>query len=82
MPFKVAEIVLQGHLAWPAAAGESRRCADVVNTACPGGIVRLVVLRTERDQLELLSYESIRYREVRWNEQLTAHPAMLSPRLR
>lgn len=46
----------------------------------PGCVVRLVVLRPERGQPEaLISYESVRYRKVRWNKQLTAHPVMLTP---
>ena len=36
------------------------------------------MLWPERDQLEFPRYESIGYREVLWNEQLIAHPAILT----
>ena len=81
MPFHAAQIVLQGHLAGPTAPGESGRRADVLNTACPGGIVRLVVPWPERDQAEIVAGQSVRHREIRRNEKLTAHLAMLARRM-
>src|ERR1700680_1473781 len=50
VPLQVAEIVIQGHLARPAAIREPRRPPDVVNAGRPGGVIGLVVLWPERGQ--------------------------------
>jgi len=68
VPLQVAEIVSEGHLAWPVALAEPRRRADVIDAGRPGSVVGLVVLRTERGQPEVPRYELIRYREVFRNE--------------
>src|SRR5262249_26428 len=77
MPFQITEILLQGHLARPAPAGESGRRPDVADAGRGGGIIRLGVLRTERLQPESVSDEPVRYREILRDEQLTAHRAIL-----
>jgi ribosomal protein S18 acetylase RimI-like enzyme len=78
VPFQVAEIVVQGHLARPAAIREPRRRPDVVNAGRPGGVIGLVVLRPERSQPEFPRSEPVGYREVFWNEQLITHPAIVT----
>jgi len=79
--FEVAQIVRQAHLARPVRRpSESRRCVDVLDAGCPGGIVRGIVPRRERFKPELLGGEPVGYREVHRNEQLLSHQAMLTGR--
>src|SRR5580693_1977899 len=78
VPLQVAEIVAQRHLVRPAAVREPRRRPDVVHAGRPGGVIGLVVLRPERGQPEFPGYEPVGYREVVRNEQLIAHPAILT----
>ena len=75
---QVAEIVTQGHLARPAAIGEPRCRPDVVNAGCPGGVISLVVLGSERGQSEVPGYQPVGCGEVFRNEQLIAHPGILT----
>ena len=82
VPLQVAQIVSEGHLAWPVALAEPRRRADVINAGRPGSVIGLIVLRTERGQPEVPCYERIGYHEVFRNEHLIAHPAMLTPTVR
>src|SRR6266567_6879590 len=50
----------------------------MVNAGCPCGIVSRVVLRSERLQPELSSRQPARHREVRGNEQLITHQAIVA----
>ena len=54
----------------------------MVNACHPGGVIGLVVLRPERGQPEFPGYEPAGYREVVRNEQLIAHPAIVTRRRR
>ena len=78
VPLQVAQIVTQRHLVRPAAVREPRRRPDMVHAARPGGVIGLVVLRPERGQPEFPGYEPVGYREVFRNEQLIAHPAIVT----
>ena len=75
--FEVAKVVSQGHRVRPASPGESRRRLDVVDAGSPRGIVGGVVLGPERLEPELLSSEPARHREIRGNELLVGHMAMV-----
>src|ERR1700733_8048742 len=76
--FEVVQIFRQAHLVRPARRGESRRCPDVADAGRPCRIVRGVVLGPERFQPEFPGCEHFRYREIRRNEELITHQAMLA----
>src|ERR1039457_2160617 len=78
--FEVAQIFRQAHRVWPAPPGESRCRLDVADAGRPCRIVRGVVLRPERFQPEFLSREPISDHEIRRNEDLITHQAMLAGR--
>src|SRR6185437_2680070 len=79
VPLQVAEVVIQGHLARPAALAESRWRPDVAEAGRPGGVIGLVVLRAERGQPEFPGRQPVRDREAFRDEKFITHPAMVTP---
>src|SRR4051794_12228666 len=60
---KVGEVLLESHAAswWPVAVGIAGSRANVLDARRPGGMIRLVVVRAERLQAELVGGERGRW---------------------
>src|SRR3954452_3064618 len=72
---KVGEVLLEGHAVWwwPVAVGIAGSRANVPDARRPGGMIRLVVLRAQGLQPELVGGERGRCSKADWHELIRGH---------